>query len=293
LNAWKDAVKPEIEGALIDGVAITAHYLIAWMQAAQRTVPDKDPRFFIQAFAGTKGSYWAVDKDGHLFRRLGWSYGWRLVTTPKDIRVVSIGPDREGGVYAVTADGVQYLDADEKWERVYPPPLLDERLLPEIHQLAVVDRTSLWALDPNGYVYQGEGGLPVATWADTHSPPVTGISANSADSVWGVNARNHGVWEYSAGNWQLRGEGVIHVSVDLDGKPWGISEDGRVVRYDGASWRTPPEFSDAAGGDQTPGFGALASIDARGTFVVVDREGVAWAPSGVTIQGENPWMPLG
>ncbi|HKV39627.1 MAG TPA: tectonin domain-containing protein [Blastocatellia bacterium] len=291
---WRNRVIPEIKGALIDGVAITAQYLIAWMQTAVATVATSDQRLFSQAYGGGKAGYWAVDQDGHLFRRLGWDFGWILIPTPGNIPVVSLAVDREGGAFVVTSDGVLYLTSEEKWERVYPPPLVgNDEILPDIRQLAVVEGRALWALDTSGAAYQGEGALPQVKWFETSSPKLTSISANSPDSAWGANAGDQSVWEYAAGRWDSRGTDVVQVSVDTSGQAWGISSDGKVLMYAGSLWQTPPEFSDATGQHRPPDWGPLAWVSTRGQFVVVDRRGVAWAPSGIMVAGEDPWMPLG
>jgi hypothetical protein len=291
---WERAVEPDITGALIDGVAITAQYLILWIQAAQPTLPSNDPRRFTQIYAGAKGAYWAVDNDGHMFRRLGWSVGWLLIKPPSDSPVISLWPDAEGGVHVVDARGIWYLTPEEKWNRVYPPQLVGpEQLTLHIKQLVVVAPIILWALDTRGAAYQGEGLLPQVEWSDTSSPTLTSLGATSRDSAWGANAADRSVWEYAGGRWQNRGSGVVQFSVDTTGKPWGISTDGKIVTYDGSSWQTPPGLSDAENQLQAPGWGPLAWINARGTLLIVDRQGVAWGRAPLQEQSETLWMPLG
>ena len=293
-HTWRGDVKPEIQGALIDGVAITSQYLIAWMENAQPAVPTGDPRLFAQAYGGPHNNYWALDDDGHLFHRTGWYDQWILVTTPNKAPVVSLWLDADRGVFVVSTNRVWYL-ADKNWTPVYPPVLVDKVAI-NITQLAVIRPSVVWGLDASGIPFQGEGMLPDTNWTDTsdHGKPVlTSLSASGADSAWGANAADKSAWEYTGGKWVSRGGGVVHVSVDDNGQPWGISAEGTVVTYIGSSWQTPPQFSDRMGNLLTPDWGPLAWINARGVMLIVDRQGIAWGPAPFIEQGQDPWMPLG
>lgn len=296
-HSWKDDVKPEIVGGLLDAVTITAQYLVIWMEAAQPAQPIHDLLAFTQIHAGKNSSYWAVDNEGHLFQRDGWAGRWAKVSVPTSDPVISVWIDDDGSPYIVAKSSAWHRLPDKTWNQVYPPELTDsETLTPYIRQLAVVAPAVLWALGVDGTPYRGTGLLPEVTWEPTSPANLSWISASSGDSAWGVNQQDKSVWEFVAGHWENRGSGIVQVSVDREGKPWGISADGSVVTFTGSMWKTPPGFTGVDGnkeGTVPPDWGPLAWINARGELLVVDRRGVAWAVGPLVGPGMNPWMPLG
>ncbi|HYN98245.1 MAG TPA: hypothetical protein VEU28_01070, partial [Actinomycetota bacterium] len=122
---------------------------------------------------------------------------------------------------------------------------------------------------------------------------LTAISATSFDTCWGVNAADSSAWQYTGEKWVSRGSGVVKtLSVDSQGRPWGISPNGRVVTFDGQSWTNPPEFdSDLVSDSATPDWGSLEWISVERSTLVIDSDGVPWGPA-VLAANENPWMPL-
>lgn len=290
-HGWPDEVTPEITGSLQDGVAITAQYLVLWMRAAGDVAPLVGPGVFSQAYAASGGVYWGVDRDGHLYRRQPPGRWERIpVSTP----VVSFCTASDGHVYVVGPNSILSYEAPG-WREVYPPPLSDNIPWLAVAHLVAVAPAVFWALDIYGKAWLGQGLLPEVEWRDTGGPTLTSLAAISADTAWGANSADGTGWEFANNTWQARGRGVAQVSIDDQGTPWGLAPDGSVVTYADANWGTPPAFSTWSSdppGLRPPDWGPLAWISARGGMVVVDQQGVAWAPSPLFAPGSDAFIPL-
>ena len=294
-DQWSEPAAKQIKEALVDGVAFTAQFLISWMDAAKQTVPDSDPRIFTEIHETSHRTWWGLHKDGHLMFRNGYGSAWTLMNQPDSSEPVThLQVDASDMVYAVAGKKVWLLGPEQHWRAVYPPRIPDDDSgMADVVQLVVVAPARQWALDSNARVFQGEGVLPAVGWESTDSPILTAISATSFDTCWGVNAADSSAWQYTGEKWVSRGSGVVKtLSVDSQGRPWGISPNGRVVTFDGQSWTNPPDFdSDLVSDSATPDWGSLEWISVERSTLVIDSDGVPWGPA-VLAANENPWMPL-
>lgn len=302
VDNWSETATREIKGALADGVASTAQFLIAWMDAVKETVPNTDPRIFGEIHETSSRTWWALHKDGHMLLRDGYGAAFVMEHPGVDGPVTHLYVDGSDYIYAIAGKEVMMLAPGTQWRKVYPPIMPDDDSgMTDIVQLVVVAPARQWALDSNGRVFHGTGTLPSVAWEPTDSPPLTAISSSSVkpagrfggdDSCWAIDAASN-AWQYTNQAWTKQGTAVAKaISVDSKGRPWGVSPAGRVVTFDQGQWFTPGEFDpDTPFDNSMPDLGSLEWISVQRSTLVIDSDGVPWGPA-VLATNENTWMPL-
>ncbi|MCF2859754.1 hypothetical protein L1286_19930 [Pseudoalteromonas sp. SMS1] len=235
--------------------------------------------------------YWGINKRGVVFSRTKTT-DWKVDTdVDQGMRFVSIGSDKDGGIWAGTDDGSVYFRDrfDSPWQQV-------DGFFPQV------------AVQPNGYVWAAATGQNGEVYV-----------RNSLKGEIKLNGKK------SSGDWLTQDGFMKKLAVGADGQVWGIDYAGYVKNRFGISapwYFTPSDAFDpqsASGGDSNapfdpttdvfgdtskavpvndpnyiPSYGGAGELSAKAKEIAVDNDGRVWVVTEkndryVRGSADQPW----
>lgn len=204
------------------------------------------------------GSYqhvWGINPEDKILQWNNMDKSWK--TIPGLLCDISVGAD--GRVWGVNRqDQIFHWDIT-KWGDVGG----------RLRQISVGSTKHVWGKNKDGRIFQWAGGK----WIDRTTTPLINpdhISAGSDGTVVLLKNRRPFRWKPDKESFELFPGELAQVAVGSSRQIWGVDTAGRVVRWDGESWRSLPglrRFKYVSAGED----GTLWAVDGVGLIYRLDN----------------------